>query len=68
MSFGLQGAELDYPEFDKQVYDVFKAFKHFIPYLIKVKTKVIVPYPVVRNLLVHKYLGEKRENWITSIQ
>jgi hypothetical protein len=36
--------------------------------LIKSKTKVIVPYPTVRNLLVQKDLGEKRANWITSLQ
>jgi hypothetical protein len=60
MSFGLQGAELDYPEVDKQSYTIFKVVKHFIPYLIKSKTKVIVPYPPVRNLLVQKDM-EKRE-------
>jgi hypothetical protein len=30
--------------------------------------KVIVPYPVVRNLLVQKELGENRANWVTSLQ
>jgi hypothetical protein len=30
--------------------------------------KIIVPYPAVRNLLVKKELGEKRENWVTSLQ
>jgi hypothetical protein len=30
--------------------------------------KIIVPYPVVRNLLVQKELCEKRENWVTSLQ
>jgi hypothetical protein len=30
--------------------------------------KVIVPYPAVRNLLVQKELGEKRANWVTSLQ
>jgi hypothetical protein len=29
---------------------------------------VIVPYHVVRNLLVQKDLGEKRANWITTLQ
>jgi hypothetical protein len=68
MIFGLQGEELDYPEVDKQAYVVFKVVKHFRPYLIKSKTKVIVPYPTVRNLLVQKDLGEKRANWITTLQ
>jgi hypothetical protein len=30
--------------------------------------KIIVPYPVVRNLLVQKELREKRANWVTSLQ
>jgi hypothetical protein len=68
MSSGLQGVELDYPEVDKQAYVVFKVVKHFRPYLIKSKTKVIVPYPAVRNLLVQKDLGEKRANWIMALQ
>jgi hypothetical protein len=59
MSSGLQGAELNYPEVEKHAYTVFKVVKHFRPYLIKSKTKVIVPYPVVRNLLVQKDLGRK---------
>jgi hypothetical protein len=68
MSSGLQGAELDYPEVDKQAFVVFKVVNHFRPYLIKSKTKVIVPYPAVRNLLIQKDLGEKRDNWITTLQ
>jgi hypothetical protein len=35
---------------------------------MKSRMKVIVPYPVVRNLLVQKELGEKRANWVTSLQ
>jgi hypothetical protein len=35
---------------------------------LKSRIKVIVPYPAVRNLLVQKELGEKRENWMTSLQ
>jgi hypothetical protein len=31
-------------------------------------TRIIVAYPVVRNLLVQKELGEKREKWVTSLQ
>jgi hypothetical protein len=29
---------------------------------------LIVPYPVVRNLLIQKDMGDKRENWMTSLQ
>jgi hypothetical protein len=53
---------------DQQTYDVFKAVKHFRSYLLKSRTKVVVPYPVVRILLVQNELGEKRENWMTSLQ
>jgi hypothetical protein len=42
--------------------------KHFRSYLLKSKTKVVVPYPAVRNLSVQKELGEKRANWMTSLQ
>ena len=51
MSTGLQGAELNYPAIDKQDYAVFKAVKQFRPYILKNRTKVIVPYPAVRPLL-----------------
>jgi hypothetical protein len=68
MSSGLQGVELNYPEVDKHAYVVFKVVKHFRPFLLKYKTKVIVPYPIVRNLLVQRDLAEKRENWITALQ
>jgi hypothetical protein len=27
-----------------------------------------VPYPIVRNLLVQKDLGDKRANWMTTLQ
>lgn len=30
--------------------------------------KVIAPFPMVRQLLLQKELGEKRENWVTSLQ
>jgi hypothetical protein len=68
MSSAFKGAELNYPTIDQQVYAVFKEVKHFRSYLLKSRTKVIVPYPAVRNLLVQKELGEKRANWVTSLQ
>jgi hypothetical protein len=68
MRSAFKGAELNYPAVDQQAYAVFKAVKHFRSYLLKSRTKVIVPYPVVRNLLVQKELGEKRANWMTSLQ
>ena len=46
----------------------FFSVKHFLPYLLKSKTNVIVPYPSIRNLLVQKYLGEKRAPWMTTLQ
>jgi hypothetical protein len=68
MSSAFKGDELNYPAVDRQAYDVFKEVKHFRSYLLKSRTKVIVPYPAVRNLLVQKELGEKRANWVTSLQ
>jgi len=57
--YAFKGEKLNYPTVDQQTYDVFKAVKHFIPYLLKSRIKVIVPYLAVRNLLVRKELGEK---------
>jgi hypothetical protein len=68
MSSAFKGAELNYPAVDRQAYAIFKAVKHFWSYLLKSRMKVIVPYPAIRNLLVKKELGEKRANWVTSLQ
>ena len=58
MSTGLQGAKLNYPAIDKQAYTVFKVVKQFRPYILKNRTKVIVPHPAVRYLFMQKELGE----------
>jgi hypothetical protein len=68
MSSAFKGMELNYPAVDQKAYVVFKAVKHFRSYLLKSRTKIIVPYPFVRNLLVQKELGEKRVDWVTSLQ
>ena len=68
MSTSLQGAKLNYPAIDKQAYAVFKAMKQFRPYILKNRTKVIVPYPAVRSLLIQKELGERRGNWVIALQ
>ena len=47
MSTGLQGAELNYPTVEKQDDVVFKVVKQFRPYILKNRTKVIVPHPAV---------------------
>jgi len=52
MSSNLQGAKLNYPNVEKQGYAVFNVVKHFRPYILKAKTKVIVPHPAVRALFV----------------
>jgi hypothetical protein len=67
MRSSFKGTELNYPTVDRQAYTIFKEVKHFRSYLLKSRTKVIVPYPTVRNLLVQKELGEKRANWVTSL-
>ena len=53
---------------EKQAFVVFKAVKHYRPFLLKTHTKVIVPFPAVRQLLIQKELGEKRANWVTALQ
>lgn len=52
MSSNLQGVELNYPGVEKQGFAVFKAIKHFCPYLLKANIKVIIPHPVVRALFM----------------
>ena len=47
---------------------VFKALKQFIPYILKNRTKVIVPHLAVRSLFIQKELGERRGNWVTTLQ
>ena len=59
MSTGLQGAELNYPEIDKQAYAVYKAVKHFRPYILKNHVTVFVPHPAVRSLFMQQELGER---------
>ena len=68
MSSNFKGAELNYHEFDKHTFFVFKSVKHFLPYLLKYRTKAIVPYPTVRNILVQKTLGDKISFWMTTLQ
>eukprot|EP00253_Pinus_taeda_P016674 PITA_16674 len=67
-SSNLQGAELNFSDIEKQAYVVLKEIKHFRPFLLKTHTKIIVPFPVVRNFLVPKDVGEKRANWVTALQ
>eukprot|EP00253_Pinus_taeda_P009129 PITA_09129 len=67
-SSNLQGAELNYSDVEKQEYVVFKEIKYFKPFLLKTHTKIIVSFPAVRNLLVRKDVGEKRANWVTTLQ
>jgi hypothetical protein len=43
MTSSFKGEELDYPAVDQQAYVVFKAVKHFQSYLLKSRTKIIVP-------------------------
>ena len=54
MRTGMQGVELKYLAIDKHAYVVFKAVKQFKPYILKHRTKVIVPRPKVRTLFVQK--------------
>jgi hypothetical protein len=68
MSSSFKGAEINYPAVDQQAYSFFKEVNNFRSYLLKSRTHIIVPYLAVRNPLVQKELGEKRANWVTSLQ
>eukprot|EP00253_Pinus_taeda_P009104 PITA_09104 len=67
MSSNLQGVELNYPDVEKQGFAVSKSVKHFHPYLLKARTKVIVPHHVVRALFMQKEMSEWRGNWVTAL-
>ena len=58
----LQGTELNYPAIDKQDFVVFKAMKHFRPYLLRSHSNIIVPHLVVISLLIQKELWDRQEN------
>jgi hypothetical protein len=49
MSSAFKGENLNYPAVDQQAYAVFKVVKHFRSYLLKSRTKVIVPYPLLET-------------------
>jgi len=59
---------LNYLDAEKQDFVVFKSIKHFRPFLLKTHTKLIVPFSAVINLLIQRDVGEKRENWVTTLQ
>ena len=67
-SSNLQGVELNYSKVEKQAFAIYKYLKHFKIFLLKTRTKVIVPFPTIRQLFMQKELGEKRTNWDTSLQ
>ena len=67
-SSNLQGAELNYFDVEKQAFAMFNSIKHFRPFLLKTHTKIIVPFSAVRQLLIRKEVGEKRANWVTTLQ
>lgn len=68
ISIEIEDAQLKYHEVEKQVFPVFKTDKHFLPYLLKSQTKVITPYPTVRNLFIQKELGEIRSYWMNTLR
>ena len=39
-----------------------------MPFLLKTHTKIIVTLSAMRQLLMQRELGEKRANWVTTLQ
>lgn len=68
MNVGLQGSKLNYPTIHKQACVVYKAVKHFMPYLLKAHMIMCVPLQVVRTLIVQQELGERRVKWMACLQ
>ena len=54
MSSKFKGAELNYSQIDKQDHAVYKSVKNYRLYMLKLQTKVIVPYAAIRNVLIQK--------------
>ena len=52
MNSTFKGAELNYSQVEKQAYMVYKSVKHYMPYILKLRTKVIVLYVAICNVLV----------------
>lgn len=67
-SSNLQGPKLNYSNVEKQVFPIFKSIKHFRPFLLKTHTKVILSFLAVKNMLIQRDVGEKRANWLTTLQ
>ena len=59
---------MKYTTIDKQAFVVFKAIKHFRPYLLRSHTKVIVPHTTITTLFIQKEPGDRRGNWLTTLQ
>ena len=68
MSTRLKGVELNYPTIGKQFFAIFNIVKHFQLYILNSHTKVIVRHPSVRSFLIQKEPGDRRGNWMTSLQ
>ena len=68
MSSTFKGAKLNYSQVKKQAYKVYKSVKHYRPYILKSRTKVILMYAAIRNVLVQKEFREKRDHWMTALQ
>ena len=68
MSYTFKGGEYNYFQIDKHSYTFYKSIKHFIPYLLKYRTRVIVPYTTIRNVLIQKELYAKHVHQIIALQ
>jgi hypothetical protein len=67
MRTSLEGAKLNYPLIDKQEFVLHKEIKQFRPYILKNRTKFIVPHHEVRSMFFQKKLRERRGNWMTTL-
>jgi len=63
----LRDSELKYNIMEKQVYDLVKAIKYFITYVLHSQIIAYVPNFAVKYLLVQADVEGKRGKWITKI-
>lgn len=68
MSSPLKDAALKYSILDKQAYALVKVVKKFRHYILRSRVIAIVFDSTVKSLLAQHELGEKRGNWVSTLQ
>ena len=63
----MRDVELNYDIMDKQAYALVKSLKSFRVYVLHSRVIVYVPLAVVKEILIHLDIDEKRSKWIAKL-